>query len=185
MSIFVVTSPLTTSDDVTLLQRMLTDLGYSVGKAGIDGKYGNDTDAAKTEYMIAKGLMPDPNAVPGTEHFRIEEWRCKDGSDVPTKYYGNLNKLMAKLEDLRHAAGDRPITIVSGYRSPEYNEALRKRSSGVAKNSQHLYATAADIRVSGLTPSQVYKLADPIFKDGGMGKYDTFVHVDVGPARRW
>ena len=38
-----------------------------------------------------------------------------------------------------------PYTLFSGYRSPETNAMLRRRSRGVAKNSRHLKGEAADL----------------------------------------
>lgn len=48
--------------------------------------------------------------------------------------------LLQRLELLRHLAGDRSLSIVSGYRSPATNRAV-----GGALHSQHLYGKAADI----------------------------------------
>jgi uncharacterized protein YcbK (DUF882 family) len=42
----------------------------------------------------------------------------------------------------------RPIEILSGYRSPETNRALRRE--GAAKNSFHLVGRAVDVRIPGL-----------------------------------
>jgi hypothetical protein len=40
-------------DHVTLVQMMLTDLGYDVGSKGPDGKFGNDTEKAVKEFQKA------------------------------------------------------------------------------------------------------------------------------------
>ena len=89
---------------------------------------------------------------------------------------------MNLLEEIREACGDRPITINSGYRTESYN----KKVDG-AKQSQHLYAAAADIKVSGKSASEVYKLCDRLVGNrGGVGRYSTFTHVDVrGHKARW
>lgn len=98
------------------------------------------------------------------------------------KVLRELPKLMNLLEEIRTACGNRAITVTSGYRTESYN----KKVDG-AKQSQHLYAAAADIKVSGKSASEVYKLCDRLVGSrGGVGKYSTFTHVDVrGHKARW
>jgi len=117
---------------------------------------------------------------PHTEHFAFEEFACPDGTPIPVQYYGNLQKLMDKLEELRHAIGDKPIIIRSGYRSPDYNT-----KDGGASGSQHLYAAAADIYCPERLPNcyQLALAAKPIFYDSGVGGIgcgaNVNLHVDV------
>lgn len=195
------TSPMMTGEDVIYFQEKMKEKGYSLS---VDGKYGKNSEEICKKFQSARGITidgicgkntwakinedaPAPTEKPSSAHFKFSEFRCKDGSDVPEKYWGNLQRLMNKLEELRTACGNRAITITSGYRSPEYNEMLRKKDpTGVAKNSQHLYATAADIKVSGMTPKQVRTIADRVFSNGGVGGYSSFTHVDVrGHHSRW
>ena len=79
-----------------------------------------------------------------------------------------------------------PIHVLSGYRSPETNARLRRRSRGVAKNSLHMRGMAADIRMPDRDLRQVHKAALAL-KAGGVGRYrrSNFVHLDSGPVRRW
>ena len=120
--------------------------------------------------------------MPTSAHFKLSEFKCKDGTAVPAKYYANCQKLMDLLEEIRTACGNRAITVTSGYRTESYNQ----RVDG-AKQSQHLYAAAADIKVSGQSAAEVYKLCDRLVGSrGGVGKYSTFTHVDVrGRRARW
>ncbi|NVK44628.1 MAG: DUF882 domain-containing protein [Oceanospirillaceae bacterium] len=77
--------------------------------------------------------------------------------------------------------------IISGYRSPKTNELLRKQGGGgVAKKSYHMQGKALDIRVPGVPLRDVQNMALKL-KSGGVGYYgkSNFVHVDVGPVRRW
>ena len=84
-----------------------------------------------------------------TSHFSLDEMKCKDGTPVPKRYLTNVKALFMCLERIRDA-WDKPITIISGYRTESYNERC-----GGSKNSQHLAATAADITVPGVSPSDV------------------------------
>ena len=45
-----------------------------------------------------------------------------------------------------------PYMLLSGYRSPETNAMLRRRSSGVARNSRHMVGQAADVRLDNNLP---------------------------------
>lgn len=84
---------------------------------------------------------------------------------------------VAKLQQLRHDLGS-SIRITSGYRCPAHNTAV-----GGAKNSQHKDGTATDIQVSGMDPGEV---ADACEKFDGLGRYDTFTHIDSrGSKARW
>lgn len=76
--------------------------------------------------------------------------------------------------------------IISGYRSPETNDMLRKKSKSVAKNSLHIQGEAADIRIPDYDTRWLRKVCMKL-KAGGVGYYrkSDFVHVDIGPVRYW
>ncbi|MHA1127580.1 MAG: YcbK family protein [Alphaproteobacteria bacterium] len=79
-----------------------------------------------------------------------------------------------------------PFTLLSGYRSPATNAALRARSRGVASNSYHMKGMAADLRLKSRSVSQMNSAAIAC-NAGGVGKYNgsNFVHMDCGPVRSW
>ena len=84
-------------------------------------------------------------------------------------------------------AGQRaPIEILSGYRSPKTNAGLRRNSSGVAKNSFHMYGQALDMHIKGYSTSSLRNIAKSL-RAGGVGYYprSSFVHVDTGTVRSW
>lgn len=54
-------------EEVRKLQQRLVDEGYSVGEAGVDGKYGNDTAAAVKRYQTSNQLTVDGVAGPLTQ----------------------------------------------------------------------------------------------------------------------
>ena len=77
------------------------------------------------------------------------------------------------------------ITIISGWRSPEYNTKLREKGRLAAKASLHQYGMAADIKIDGVLSKRVWNYVKGL-GFGGTGYYHSeFVHVDVGPARSW
>lgn len=114
-----------------------------------------------------------------SRNFSLSEFESKDGAETPRWVHFNLIELAQNLEVIRKELGDRPITINSGYRSPEHNKAV-----GGSNNSYHLRGLAADIVVQGLTPNDVHTAilnlmeAEQI-KKGGLSEYATFVHYDI------
>jgi uncharacterized protein YcbK (DUF882 family) len=74
------------------------------------------------------------------------------------------------------------IVVNSGYRTAAYNASLE----GAAKDSMHIQAKAADIRIPGLGVEQMAKLAKAIGV-GGVGIYQAknFLHIDIGTIRTW
>jgi uncharacterized protein YcbK (DUF882 family) len=81
---------------------------------------------------------------------------------------------------------DTEVQIISGYRSPATNEALRSKSSGVAKKSYHMLGQAIDFRLEGVDLKRVRDVAREL-QVGGVGYYprSNFVHIDTGPVRYW
>ena len=134
-----------------------------------------------------------------TPHLSLDEFSCHDGTDYPPEWIETrLLPLCQLLEVVREACDNHPITILSGYRTEEHNEALREADgsgTGVAKNSQHIQGKAADIRVEGLAPSDVYKAVMALYKAGkipalgGCGYYSRWNHLDIrqsdGHLARW
>lgn len=91
------------------------------------------------------------------------------------------------LWDIQRTSGNfGTFEVISAYRSEETNSALRKRSKGVAKNSQHVKGKAIDVRLRGMETSRLRDIALELER-GGVGYYakSDFVHVDTGRVRRW
>ncbi|HVO46652.1 MAG TPA: DUF882 domain-containing protein [Steroidobacteraceae bacterium] len=81
---------------------------------------------------------------------------------------------------------DEPYQVISAYRSPGTNAAMRRRSAGVAEHSLHMDGKAIDIRVSGFATRKIRDLALQMGR-GGVGFYpqSDFVHLDCGRVRFW
>ena len=94
--------------------------------------------------------------------------------------------LVEILDALQEKFGNRTITIICGYRSPELNNSLAQNSTGVAKNSLHMRGLATDIMIPGVATSALRDAAKAL-QAGGVGYYpkDAFVHVDIGAVRYW
>lgn len=120
-----------------------------------------------------------------TENFKLEEFKCKDGSQVPEELVPNTLLLAQNLQVLRDLVG-KPVRVISGYRSKKYNTRIKG-----ARRSQHMLAKAADIKIAGMKPTAVKELIENLIKEGkmrkgGVGLYTTFVHYDTrGFNARW
>jgi uncharacterized protein YcbK (DUF882 family) len=108
------------------------------------------------------------------------DYRAKEMTRVDVKLINLLYEIK------QHLGYDKQFNIVSGYRSPHTNEALRKRREGVAKNSYHIKGQAVDIYVPNVSLRKLRDVALGL-KKGGVGYYpkSNFLHVDVGPVRSW
>jgi uncharacterized protein YcbK (DUF882 family) len=104
---------------------------------------------------------------------------------------GDVHMIDPRLLDVLDVLADRtrsrkPFQVISGYRSPRTNAMLHARSEGVANHSLHMKGMAIDIR---LVDGPLAHLHDEALRlgAGGVGYYprSDFVHVDVGPVRRW
>ncbi len=91
-------------------------------------------------------------------------------------------------EVYRDSGASDPIHIVSGYRSPTTNNALRSRSRGVAKFSQHMLGKAMDFYLPDVNLGRLREIGMKK-QIGGVGFYPTsgspFVHMDTGSVRAW
>jgi uncharacterized protein YcbK (DUF882 family) len=113
-----------------------------------------------------------------TEHFNWAEFHAQAVS-IPPCYRDNIREVARRLELLRSDLGNKPITVHSGYRTPEQN-----RLCGGVKASQHLVGKAADISVDGVQPRIVAHYARLHFN--GVGHYSTFTHCDIrGDVAEW
>ncbi|MET0969556.1 MAG: DUF882 domain-containing protein [Tardiphaga sp.] len=114
-------------------------------------------------------------------HF-LRDWRNQDQTVMDRRLFDIL------WEVYRDVDAKRPIQIISAYRSPATNAMLRRRSSGVARASQHMLGHAMDFFIPGVPLEQI-RFAGLRLQRGGVGFYPTsgspFVHLDTGNIRHW
>lgn len=117
-------------------------------------------------------------------HLSWNELKCKDGTFYPIEWRGNRAIELANVfEMIRIECGQRPIKVLSAYRSPEHN-----RKIGGALHSQHMQGRALDLAPpDGMSVADFYakiKEISKIYNIRGIGRYKTFVHVDTRPSSR-
>jgi uncharacterized protein YcbK (DUF882 family) len=115
----------------------------------------------------------------------LRDWRTNQS----TKMDPQLMLLLAAIRDKLDVAPRTRIELISGYRSPHTNAALRAAGgvhTGVANKSQHMLGKATDIHMPGVALKSLH-LAALSMKAGGVGYYpkDGFVHIDTGRVRTW
>jgi hypothetical protein len=125
-----------------------------------------------------------------TEHFDSDEFAQHVGYGFESEPYppnlveSTLRPLCTMLEAIRAEAGG-PISIISGYRSVAYNQAMYAARGESPTDSQHSRGKAADIRVGGMKAAELHGIIFDLYRRGllpqlgGLGKYDGFVHVDI------
>jgi uncharacterized protein YcbK (DUF882 family) len=123
----------------------------------------------------------DEEALRQLNHF-LRDWRSQDQTTMDRHLFDIL------WEAYRDVDGKKPIQIISAYRSPATNAMLRRRSSGVARFSQHMLGHAMDFFIPDVPLEQI-RYAGLRLQRGGVGFYPTsgspFVHLDTGSIRHW
>lgn len=123
----------------------------------------------------------DEAALKQLNHF-LRDWRTQEQTVMDRRLFDIL------WEVYRDVDGKQPIQIISSYRSPATNAMLRRRSSGVARSSQHMLGHAMDFYIPGVPLEQI-RFAGLRLQRGGVGFYPTsgspFVHLDTGSVRHW
>ena len=189
----------TSGNDVKELQiRVAGYPGYN-SKMAIDGVFGPHTKAAVTRFQQAYGLGADGVAGPQT-FSKIYALQSSDNTPIhfeyseflsncdPNNFCGgrvgcatakeNARRTMWKLEAMRHAMGDAPITISSGFRSVGCNSAV-----GGVGNSRHMYGDAADLVGSHSFCAMAKQARNHGFSTilgPGFPNHNDHVHLDSG-----
>lgn len=129
------------------------------------------------EYFGPGGYLPD--ALSEINHF-LRDFRTGEIHEIDPGLLDLLHTLTTATESRR------PFEVISAYRSPTTNAALRQRSEGVAAGSLHMVGQAIDIRLTDV-PLNSLRAAARTLQRGGVGYYpaSNFVHVDTGRVRFW
>jgi uncharacterized protein YcbK (DUF882 family) len=111
-------------------------------------------------------------------HFTRKEFTCPN-CDCN---FGAVDVQLLEILEKVRTHFNAPVKITSACRCLKKN-----RDIGSKDSSQHVKGVAADIKVKGVTPQEVYDYLDQNIDPPGLGRYDTFTHVDVriGSYARW
>ena len=134
------------------------------------------------KYTGAKAEFQKLLEAQGTRYFDADEVffrgardaKLQLNTDPPRALWPSLLAVVKVADEARHRLG-KPLRINSAYRSPSYNRAI----SG-ASRSVHVQGGALDLAGS---PATLHKILTELRREGlfrgGIGRYKTFVHVDV------
>ena len=106
-------------------------------------------------------------------HFKPSEIASPDDDSLLVD-----EEALDRLEEVRGRLG-KPMHINSAYRSQAHNKDV-----GGEPDSQHRKGKAFDVRLQGVTRTELLKAAKAAGFTG-FGQYDSFMHIDTGPARTW
>ena len=114
-------------------------------------------------------------------------WFCRDWRlNEPTKMDPHLFDII--WEVYRESGSTQPLDVLSGYRSPQTNAMLRRRSRQVAEHSMHMQGKAIDAHFVDVGTGRIRDIAMRM-EAGGVGFYPTgmtpWVHIDSGSVRYW
>lgn len=129
--------------------------------------------------------VPKPRLYKHYSEVPRDAWRWDSFSPKEIACHGTGEILidfdaLDRLQTFRDIIGV-PFTPNSAYRSIEHNKTI-----GGSPKSQHCYGRAFDVPVfnNKMSRDTIKKVARIVgFK--GIGDYNTFVHIDTGPARYW
>lgn len=112
----------------------------------------------------------------------MRDWRRDEATEMDPRLYDLL------WEVHRSTGSRQPVHVVSAYRAPQTNEALRRRSRNVAQQSQHTVGKAVDFYLPDV-PAERIRTLGLRMQRGGVGYYPRantpFVHLDTGSVRHW
>jgi uncharacterized protein YcbK (DUF882 family) len=113
-------------------------------------------------------------------NFFLRDFRTSQTHDIDVTLLDELCQLHTEFDNRGR------FEVISGYRSPRTNAALRHVTSGVAENSLHLSGQAIDVRLTSAVTADLRDAAIAL-QAGGVGYYpeSNFVHVDTGAFRTW
>ena len=114
-------------------------------------------------------------------------WLCRDWRlNEPTTMDPHLFDIV--WEVYRESGSTQPIDVLSGYRSPQTNAMLRRRSRQVAEHSAHMEGKAIDAHFLDVGTARIRDIAMRM-QAGGVGFYPSgaqpWVHIDSGSVRYW
>jgi len=144
---------------------------------GIELVNTHTAETLQLAYRDASGFI-----APAVDKLRwlLRDHRVNEAGRVDVQLFDQLTALAA-------AAGVEPrYEVISGYRSPRTNAALRAAGRGVATRSLHMEGRAIDVRLHGVSCATLRDLALSAAA-GGVGYYraSNFVHLDTGRVRAW
>jgi uncharacterized protein YcbK (DUF882 family) len=140
---------------------------------------GHTNESGTFTYMV-DGVYDQPTL--DKLNWFMRDWRLNESAKMDPKLFDIV------WEVYRESGSKQPIDVLSGYRSPQTNALLRRRSRQVAKYSQHMEGKAIDAHFIDVDTATIRDIAMRM-EQGGVGfypnSYTPWVHIDSGDIRYW
>jgi uncharacterized protein YcbK (DUF882 family) len=131
------------------------------------------------QYMKAGKRLPEAMQ---KINWILRDWRKDEATEMDPDLVDLLWEIHNELRSTE------PIHIISGYRSRDTNNMLRRTVGGQASESRHILGKAADVHFPDI-PIRQLRYSALIHERGGVGYYPTsaipFVHIDTDRVRAW
>jgi uncharacterized protein YcbK (DUF882 family) len=131
------------------------------------------------QYMKAGKRLPEAMQ---KINWILRDWRKDEATEMDPDLVDLLWEIHTEL------GSTEPIHIISGYRSRDTNNMLRRTVGGQASESRHILGKAADVQFPDI-PIRQLRYSALIHERGGVGYYPTsaipFVHIDTDRVRAW
>jgi len=174
------------------LKHRTSSIASNTSSSGSDSGWGDSdrTQRFEEELPEVKEYREFLNSL-GLRYFSASEiirphrnYRNGVQNNIPPKrLWEDLVETLQIADELRHRLGV-SVTILSAYRSPDYNSAI-----GGASRSQHMINRALDLSFD-CSSDDAFAVAEKMrtegFFTGGLGWYPSFIHVDTrGHEATW
>jgi uncharacterized protein YcbK (DUF882 family) len=160
-------------------------MGISVSTATLASKRTISFYSLNTRESLTVTYKRDGRYIPRAMrklNYILRDWRANKTTRMDPKVIDLVWELHKELRS------NKPIHLVSGYRSPKTNAMRRRQSRGVAKHSRHIRGQAIDLYFPDVS-IKVLRESALIKQRGGVGYYPRshvpFVHIDTGNVRHW
>ncbi|NLS43342.1 DUF882 domain-containing protein [BEV proteobacterium] len=137
----------------------------------------NTGDYLKTGFFDGRRYNKDE--LSRLNHF-FRDYRANKIKTIDPALFDQLYRLQVML------GTNKPVQLISGYRSVDTNNEMRSHSCSAAKQSYHTKGQAMDFPIEGVQLANICKAALKLTAGGvGYSPKSNFVHINTGPTRSW
>ena len=131
-------------------------------------------ESQRIQYRLPDGTYPDSSHRKINRLFGVAE-NSEDSISL---------RLISVLDYLEDHEG-LTLSILSGFRSANYNEGLRAKGKMAAKTSLHIEGMAVDLSLDKKKAEKVFNLVKDMGCCGIGYYHGNSIHIDTGPTRYW
>lgn len=150
---------------------------FLMGDGRIKIKNSHNGMVVDAVYVDAEGKLMDQGFVQIDKVFGYPT--AQNGENISRRLVGMLDYFSDQF------APGKTLVMISGYRSPTYNQNLRNHGKKAAKTSTHMDGMAIDFSLEGVAGNTMWEKIRA-FNCCGVGHYGgNTIHLDAGRPRFW